>query len=301
MSLCYTCASSVLSNTFPITGFPVSKFTTFHIPVVRKCGIISAEARTLHTLFSFTIVWEGKKNIFELEREDIKVREKLQLVCKRTRVACYGEGDCGLPRPGSRSRSTFWWLCGVGHIIEPLWTSVSRPLQGGSVTTLSLSCLLKTQTGILSHKMSLVLCSFLKAYGFLEFQSPAGKGRAWPSALNLRVWLSSRSDIWKRGHGCHPACSKADTLNKNHRSKRERPSSGTLSGYLCPWEQPEVSTGKDWACPVTLTSSSDIFFSRKVFWVIGILWQSGWPLGTVGIIHALHWFSIRRSETYSRV
>lgn len=134
---------------------------------------MSAEARTIQTLFSFTIVWE-ENNSFELERAEIRVREKLQLMCKRTSVACYGEGDRGLPCPGSKS-STFWLLCDIMHVIEPLWTSASWSPQRGRVTTLSPSCLLKTQTGILSHKISLLLCPFLKAYGFLEFQSPVGK------------------------------------------------------------------------------------------------------------------------------
>lgn len=95
-----------LQHCFPITGFPVSKFTTFHIPIIQKYGMISAEARTIQTIL-FHNCLERKKNIFKLERAEIRVREKLQLMCKRTNVACYSEGDCGLQSPGSRASSTF--------------------------------------------------------------------------------------------------------------------------------------------------------------------------------------------------
>lgn len=58
LHLCLICP---LQLCFPITGFPDSKFTTFHIPIVRKYSVISAEGRTIQTLFSFTIVWGEKK------------------------------------------------------------------------------------------------------------------------------------------------------------------------------------------------------------------------------------------------
>lgn len=98
--------------------------------------------------------------------------------------------------------------------------------------TLSLIYLLKAQTWILSQN-EFVTLPLLEGIWLFGVPESSGKGRAWASALSLRMWLSSPSDIsWKRGHGCHLPCSRAYTLNKNHRSKRESPSSRTLSGYL---------------------------------------------------------------------
>lgn len=222
MSLCYTCASSVLSNSVFLSlasltlNLPPSIFPSF------KSIVWYQQKAELFKLCSLSqSSGKKKKNIFELERAEIRVREKLQLMCERTSVACYAEGDRGLRSPGSRASSTLWLLCDIGHVVEPLWTSVSLPAQGGSVATSSLSYL---------SKVTLSLFEGIWLFGVPE---SSGKGRAWPRALNLRMWSSSLSDIsWKWGHGCHPACSKAYTLNKTHRSKRKSPSCRTLSSYL---------------------------------------------------------------------
>lgn len=69
-----------------------------------------------------------------------------------------------------------------------LFELVSLPLKGHTLTLSSLSYLLKTQTSVLYHRMSLLLGPFLETYGFLEFQSWVEKIKPGLHALALRMF-----------------------------------------------------------------------------------------------------------------
>lgn len=248
LHLCLICP---LQHCFPIPGFPGSKFTTFHIPIVQKYGMISAEARTIQTVLFH--------NCLERKKKHLQIR-KSRNKGERETTTHVQKDQCGMLR---------WrglWTAeprfkGQLHFLVTVWCWAHH------WTSLNFNFLTYTKRqyddfisnlhfkGSNLNTLPKWVCYFAPFEGVWLFGVPesSGKGRAWPSALNLRMWLSSPSDIsWKRGHGCCPPCSKAYRWTKITGARGKVLPAGhcpvtSCIWHLCSRELPEVSSGKAWA------------------------------------------------------
>lgn len=102
----HLCQISPPQPWFSVTGFSVSKFTTFYISTLRKCGMILAEARVIQILlFHYCL---EIKNIFKLEGAEIKADRATTTHGQKQQQPLKKNGAWSCKTLGSRASSIFF-------------------------------------------------------------------------------------------------------------------------------------------------------------------------------------------------
>lgn len=135
----HLCQISPPQPWFSMTGFPVSKFTTFYIPTLRNCGMILAEARVIQILlFDYCL---ERKNIFKLEGAEIKADGATTTHGQKQQQPLKKNGAWSCKALGSRASSVFFitvwaWASFLTCERRPFHYLISKlPFKDSSINT----------------------------------------------------------------------------------------------------------------------------------------------------------------------